>query len=399
MFDQNVVIDLIGRTNKLFKDDLETYGNELNTLVNQSAFLIIGAAGSIGQSVVKEIFKRRPKLLHVVDISENNLAELVRDLRSSFGYIHGEFRTLVLDFGDKEFRRFMRDNRGYNYVFNLAALKHVRSEKDPYTLARMVKVNILNTLYTYKLCDELRVDKYFVVSSDKAANPANMMGASKLLMEEFMMQQQYSTSISSARFANVAFSDGSLLHSFNQRILKRQPIAAPKDVRRYFVTHEEAGELCLMSGLLGCHKEIFFPQLDENLHLKTFSEIASNYLELRGFKIRLCGSEQEARDRAHLDFENNTCPVYFFDSDTTGEKPFEEFTVGSEELDMKRFSEIGVIKNTPKPFSRPYEDFLEQFKIIMDLETIKKSHFVDLFDLFITEFKHQETGKYLDEKM
>ena len=250
-------LELIGRSKNLFTKDLKKYEKELNEKVSSSKFLVIGGAGSIGQAVTKEIFNRNPRKLHVVDISENNMVELVRDIRSSEGYISGEFKTFTLDVGSYEYDAFIKADGKYDYVLNLSALKHVRSEKDPFTLMRMVEVNILNTIKTIDQARSNGTKKYFCVSTDKAANPVNMMGASKRIMELFLMRESRSIDISTARFANVAFSDGSLLHSFSQRIQKKQPIVAPNDIKRYFVTRQESGELCLMSCLLGDNRDIF----------------------------------------------------------------------------------------------------------------------------------------------
>ena len=236
--------------------------NILDSSVSESSFLVLGAAGTIGQAVTKEIFKRNPKKLHCVDISENNLVELVRDIRSEYGYIDGDFQTFALDVGSPIYDAFIESDGVYDYVLNLSALKHVRSEKDPYTLMRMIEVNILNTIKTIKQSKEKRVKKYFCVSTDKAANPVNMMGASKRIMELFLMRESVDMNISTARFANVAYSDGSLLHGFKMRMEKHQPIVAPNDVRRYFVSKEESGQLCLMSTILGDNCDIFFPKLD-----------------------------------------------------------------------------------------------------------------------------------------
>jgi FlaA1/EpsC-like NDP-sugar epimerase len=318
------VLEVIGRTNELFGSDIQTFSGELNDTVSKSKFLIIGGAGSIGQAVTREIFKRDPEVIHVVDISENNMVELVRDLRSTLGYGSGEFRTFAIDCGSVEFEALMTEEGPYDYVFNLSALKHVRSEKDPYTLMRMIMVNVFNTIKTLRLAKKMNAKKYFCVSTDKAANPVNMMGASKRIMEMFLMRESLTQDISMARFANVAFSDGSLLHGFNQRIAKKQPFSAPNDVRRYFVTAQESGELCLLSGLLGNNRDIFFPKLSEHLHLITFSEIAVRYLRERGYEPYECESEEEARDRADELIANKQWPCYFFNSDTTGEKDFEE---------------------------------------------------------------------------
>ena len=238
-------LDLIGRDEELFSNDISSLDETLLKIVANSRFLIIGGAGSIGQAVSKEIFKRDPKVLHVIDISENNMVELVRDLRSTLGYGSGEFKTFALDCGSVEFETLVRNEGPYDYVFNLSALKHVRSEKDPYTLMRMIMTNIFNTIKTLRLASKMGARKYFCVSTDKAANPVNMMGASKRIMEMFLMRESLTQDISMARFANVAFSDGSLLHGFNQRFAKKQPFSAPNDVRRYFVTPQESGELML----------------------------------------------------------------------------------------------------------------------------------------------------------
>ena len=269
------ILEIIGRNEPLFARDVETHERELTDAVSSGRFLVIGGAGSIGQAVTREIFKRRPRVLHVVDISENNMVELVRDIRSTLGYIDGDFSTFAVDCGSTEFDAMMRGTGGYDYVLNLSALKHVRSEKDPFTLMRLIRVNILNTLSTLAHARTGGARKYFCVSTDKAANPVNMMGASKRIMEMFLMRESLATPISTARFANVAFSDGSLLHGFNQRFAKRQPISAPNDVRRYFVTPQESGELCLASCLLGGNRDIFFPKMSDALRLTKFSDIAA----------------------------------------------------------------------------------------------------------------------------
>jgi UDP-N-acetylglucosamine 4,6-dehydratase len=255
------ILSLIGRSEALFDADVRANEDALTHAVQGGRFMVIGGAGSIGQAVTREIFKRQPQVLHVVDISENNMVELVRDIRSTLGYIKGDFSTFAIDCGGREFEALMRASGGYDYVLNLSALKHVRSEKDPFTLMRLVEVNVLNTIKTIELARNHGAKKYFCVSTDKAANPVNMMGASKRIMEMFLMRASLDLPISTARFANVAFSDGSLLHGFNQRFAKRQPISAPNDVRRYFVTPQESGELCLMSCLLGENRDIFFPKL------------------------------------------------------------------------------------------------------------------------------------------
>jgi FlaA1/EpsC-like NDP-sugar epimerase len=393
------ILKLIGRTAPLFDEDISSRKKELEALVSNSRFLVIGGAGSIGQAVTREIFKRNPLALHVVDISENNMVELVRDIRSTLGYIDGDFRTFALDCGSNEYRALMNANEGYDFLLNLSALKHVRSEKDPFTLMRLIEVNILNTIKTVHMAKEQCAKKYFCVSTDKAANPVNMMGASKRIMEMFLMRESESIKISTARFANVAFSDGSLLHGFNQRFAKRQPISAPNDVRRYFVTPQESGELCLMSCLLGENRDIFFPKLSEQLHLTTFSDIAERYIENLGFEPYHCSTEQEARDRSDELIASKRWPCYFFKSDTSGEKDFEEFFTDNEILDMDRFQNLGVIKNKANFSSNMLDNFLEVINGLRMQPVWEKAPIVDLFNEMIPDFDHKETGKYLDEKM
>ena len=393
------ILSLIGREKELFAQDLAENEGELGRVVAASSFLVIGGAGSIGQAVAKEIFKRRPRKLHVVDISENNMVELVRDIRSSHGYIEGDFRTFALDVGSVEYDAFIRSDGEYDYVLNLSALKHVRSEKDPFTLMRMIDVNILNTEKTLLQSIARKTKKYFCVSTDKAANPVNMMGASKRIMEMFLMRRSLEMDVSTARFANVAFSDGSLLHGFSQRIQKRQPIVAPRDIRRYFVTPQESGELCLMSCIFGANRDIFFPKLSESLHLITFAEIAVKYLEQLGYEPHLCESEDEARRLAETLPAQGKWPCLFTDSDTTGEKDFEEFFTENETLDMARFHNLGIIKNEPVFDQQALEMFASYVRERKAALSWSKEEIVDLFYRMIPEFGHKETGKYLDGKM
>ncbi|RPA68078.1 NAD-dependent epimerase/dehydratase family protein [Cyclobacteriaceae bacterium YHN15] len=397
------VLKLISRNKDLFDRDVNSNQIILSDLVSKSKFLVIGGAGSIGQAVTKEIFKRNPKKLHVVDISENNLVELVRDIRSSYGYIDGDFRTFALDIGSPIYDAFIEADGEFDYVLNLSALKHVRSEKDPFTLMRMIEVNILNTLKTIRQSREKGVKKYFCVSTDKAANPVNMMGASKRIMELFLMRESREISISTARFANVAFSDGSLLHGFNQRIQKRQPIVAPNDIKRYFVSPQESGELCLLSCLLGDNKDIFFPKLSEELHLITFAEIAVNYLKQLDYEPYICGSEEEAREffNSHksLNDQKKYWPCYFTKSDTTGEKDFEEFFMDGETLDLEKFENLGIVKS-----SLPYEEekldwFLAEINAMLERRQWSKTDLLNIFNELLPAFDHKETGKYLDAKM
>jgi FlaA1/EpsC-like NDP-sugar epimerase len=393
------ILKLIGRTAPIFEDDISDRSKEIEELVANNRFLVIGGAGSIGQAVTREIFKRNPLSLHVVDISENNLVELVRDIRSTLGYIDGDFRTFAIDCGSHEYLALMNASEGYDYVLNLSALKHVRSEKDPFTLMRLVEVNILNTIKTIQIAKAQGARKYFCVSTDKAANPVNMMGASKRIMEMFLMRESESINISTARFANVAFSDGSLLHGFNQRFTKRQPISAPNDVRRYFVTPQESGELCLMSCLFGENRDIFFPKLSEQLHLTTFSDIAVRYIRNLGYEPYHCSTEDEARDRSEELIAVKRWPCYFFKSDTSGEKDFEEFFTDNEMLDLDHFKNLGVIKNEPRYNLDMLDNFVEVIHELRAQKIWRKAPIVDLFNEMIPDFDHKETGKYLDGRM
>ena len=391
------ILSLIGRSNRLFASDIEKNSTLIAELIENHRFLVIGGAGSIGQAVVKEIFKRKPKALHVVDLSENNMVELVRDLRSSIGYIDGDFRTFSIDCGSSIFKAFLDSHGPYDYVLNLSALKHVRSEKDPFTLMRLIEVNILNTLDTIDLTKS-SLKKYFCVSTDKAANPANMMGASKRIMEMFLVEKSKEVDISTARFANVAFSDGSLPHGFNLRLQQKQPLSAPSDILRYFVTSQEAGELCLMSCLLGENSDIFFPN-NEQLVPTSFSDIAIRLLESRGFEPVICKSEEEARHQVDELARKNKWPCFFSASDTTGEKPCEEFFTESEIVVLNRFQDIGVAGNTHYNESMVLREFLSSIQEIREAGHWSKADIVGLFNEVLPDFIHNDTGKYLDEKM
>lgn len=393
------ILQLIGRKKELFTEDINSHKEELGDIVSSSRFLVIGGAGSIGQAVTKEIFKRNPKKLHVVDISENNMVELVRDIRSSFGYIDGDFQTFALDIGSIEYDAFIEADGQYDYVLNLSALKHVRSEKDPYTLMRMIDVNIFNTDKTIQQSIDKGVKKYFCVSTDKAANPVNMMGASKRIMEMFLMRRSKDITISTARFANVAFSDGSLLHGFNQRIQKKQPIVAPNDIKRYFVIPKESGELCLMSCIFGENRDVFFPKLSESLHLITFADIATKYLRDLGYEPYLCQTEDEARGLINTLPQEGKWPCFFTASDTTGEKDFEEFFTENEVLDLDRFINLGIIKNELLVEKEKLNLFNERIEELKSNRSWSKQDIVDLFFQMIPDFGHKETGKYLDAKM
>ena len=393
------ILKLIGREQSMFTADLAKHGAAMDELVRGSRFLVIGGAGSIGGAVVRELFARKPRVLHVVDVSENNLAELVRDIRSSLGYIEGDFHAFALDCGSVEFDAMVAAHGPYDYVLNFSALKHVRSEKDPYTLMRLIRVNVLNTDAIVRHAIEMGARKHFCVSTDKASNPVNMMGASKRIMEMFLMRRSNQIPVSTARFANVAFSDGSLPHSWTVRIPKRQPIAAPADVRRYFVTDCEGAILCLLSTFFGNNRDIFFPKLEARLHLERFSDIARRYLRSLGYEPYECATEDEARAKVDELAAQKKWPCYFFTSDTTGEKDIEEFYTEDEQVDWGRFADVGVVTNAvgwdPETLSR----FEAEIARMWESKQWTKSQLVDLFNRTLSRFSHKETFKYLDDRM
>jgi FlaA1/EpsC-like NDP-sugar epimerase len=394
------ILSTIGRTRPLFDEDISNHESALRDQISGSRILVIGGAGTIGQAVTREFFKRDPKALHVVDISENNMVELVRDIRSTLGYGSGDFQTLPLDVGSRYFDAFLESQPPYDIVCNLSALKHVRSEKDPYTLMRMLEVNVFNTVKTARQSAAMGARKYFAVSTDKAANPVNLMGGSKRIMEKFLHRESADIPVSMARFANVAFSDGSLLHGFNQRLMKRQPISAPDDVKRYFVTLQESGELCMMSAIFGENLDIFFPHQDGELELTKFSDIAIRFLEGHGYEPVPCATEDEARDRAAELIADRKWPVYFFTSDTTGEKAFEEFFMGNETLDFDRFQSLGVIKNQPDFDPAALEAFEAGIAALRQSPgPWKKADIVKWYLTLLPELSHEEKGKYLDSRM
>lgn len=393
------VLNFINRSRDLFEDDISIYESDISSIVQSSSFLIIGAAGSIGTAVTKEIFSRNPKILHVVDLSENNLVELVRNLRSTFGYIDGDFKTFAIDCGGDEFVALMKTASKYDFVLNLSALKHVRNEKDPFTLMRMIRTNILNTIATLNLCKQNSTSRYFCVSTDKATNPVNMMGASKRIMEMFLARESQNIHVSTARFANVAFSDGSLLHGFRNRIYNQQPLSAPNNIERYFLTPKESGQLCISACLLADNMETFFPKLSDQLSLTKFSEIAVRFLDHHGFEAFECESEDEARSRVHELIKRRKWPVYFFCSDTTGEKASEEFYTANEKVDLLRFPNIGVIEGSRVFQAELLDNFENTILKWIDGGIYDRQKMIALFNETIENFNHLETGKFLDDKM
>ena len=395
----NKILKLLERKTELFSRDIKNIEDKLKKEVSSTTFLVIGGGGSIGQAVTKEIFKRNPKKLHVVDINENNLTELVRDIRGSLGYIKGEFKTYALDVGSVEYDSFINFDGQYDYVLNLSALKHVRSEEDPFTLMRMIDVNIFNIDKTIKQSIKNNAKKYFCVSTDKATNPVNMMGATKYIMEMFLMSRSKDISVSTSRFANVAFSDGSLLYGFSKRIEKRQPLAAPNDIKRYFLTPEESGELCLLSCIFGENKDIFFPKLNKEKDLLSFSDLAIKYLKERGYEAFICKSEDEARELIKILPERKKWPCLFTESNTTGEKEVEEFYTDQDVLNMDRFMSIGVIKNVTNYDEEKLKNFEKVIKKLKFSKSWDKKTIVNEFLKLIPNFKYYDKNNYLDGKM
>ena len=323
----------------------------------------------------------------------------MRDIRSQFGYIKGEFRTFALDVGSTEYDAFIHSDGSYDFVLNLSALKHVRSEKDPYTLMRLINVNIFNTDKTIRQAIENKTKKYFCVSTDKATNPVNLMGASKRIMEMYLISRSSNIDVSTARFANVAFSDGSLLHGFDNRIKKRQPIAAPIDIKRYFLTPQESGELCLLSCIFGDNRDIFFPKLNKSKNLLSFSDLAIKYLQERGYEAHICESEDEARKLIKTLPENKKWPCLFTKSNTTGEKAIEEFFTKNEIVNMDRFINLGIIKNNLEDHHKKLNDFEGIINKLKSNMAWDKKLIVDEFKKLIPDFNYSDNEKYLDGKM
>lgn len=392
-------LQVIGRSEPLLIKDVKRHERFINESIKGARILVVGAAGTIGLATTLELFERDPRALHVVDLSENNLVELVRQIRSSRGYGSGDFKTFALDITSPEFDAMCEHHGPYDYVFNLAALKHVRSESDPFTLMRMINVNIFGAVRVAKIAQRVGAKKYFCVSTDKATNPVNMMGASKRVMELFIGRESSDVAISMARFANVAFSDGSLLHGFSQRLKARQPLSAPRDVERYFITSQESGNLCLLSGVLGENKDIFFPKLSEKLVLTKFSDIALRFIQQNGYEPYLCESEDEARREAENIISAGKWPCLFFDSDTTGEKGFEEFFTDSEQVDTLSYRDLGVIKSALDFNSMDLDRFQNEIESMVSSGGWSKDSLVDLFQSVLPNFRHDEKGRYLDQKM
>lgn len=400
-FDQEKFIRkyITKREESFFKKDIKDNELELSKKIKEKSVLVIGGAGTIGSSFIKAILPFYPSKLTVVDYSENGLTELTRDLRSDYNeFIPKEYITYPFDFGSAIFAKMYRNNQ-FDIVACFAAHKHVRSEKDHLAIEAMVKNNVFNTKSLLDLALENPPQHFFSVSTDKAANPVNVMGASKKLMEKVLMAYTNDLKISTARFANVAFSNGSLLYGFIQRMMKQQPLTSPNDVKRYFVSPIESGELCMLACLLGNTKNIFFPKLDEN-QMMTFSSIAEHFLAELGMEPDYCQNEEEARKKAaDWDFSIKKYPVYFFKTDTSGEKSFEEFYSKDDLIDMTRFKALGVIKNEHVLGRNFIDEILKEFKKLFINDSINKAAVVSFLEKHLSDFNHIETGKSLDQKM
>ena len=393
------------RSVSMFVPDIEANKETLIREIKGKKVCVIGGAGSIGSSFIKAVLRFEPNSVVVVDLNENGLAELVRDVRSIQGlYVPEEFRCYTLNFADPIFERIFREEKGFDIVANFSAHKHVRSEKDRYSVQALIENNDIKAK---KLMDLLKVyppKHFFCVSTDKAANPVNIMGASKRIMEDLVMAYNKYFKVTTARFANVAFSNGSLPDGWIHRLQKKQPLVAPSDVKRYFVSPEESGQICMLACILGRGGEVFFPKLGEDQML-TFSAICDEFVKAEGFEKKQCANDAEAvAEAANLRIDGDTdsrikYPVVYFKSDTTGEKAYEEFYVPGEKIDMQRFQALGVVEQTTRHSMDEVDGFFEQLEDIFAKEDFTKAQVVDAIREFIPNFEHEEKGKNLDQKM
>jgi FlaA1/EpsC-like NDP-sugar epimerase len=389
------------RKQSLLKPVFDKFQNELISRINGKKVLVIGGAGTIGSFYIKAILKFNIEKLVVVDINENGLTELIRDLRSSTGYnIPKELLTYPVNFNDDVFEKIFRYHGPFEIVANFAAHKHVRSEKDIFSIEAMIENNILRARKLLDLLLQAPPAHFFCVSTDKAANPVNIMGASKKLMEELIISYSDQLSIKTARFANVAFSNGSLLLGFMERLQKKQPWSCPIGIRRFFVSPQESGELCLLASVLGKSGDIFFPKLDEKKDMITFEQIAIDLLNTLGLKPDICKTEEEARAKSlTLNKLSRTYPIYFFNSDTSGEKTYEEFYTDYEQLDFVTFKNLGVVKNSKKRDHREIDTIITHLYNLFQSKDVTKNDLVNILEQYLPNFNHLETGKGLDSKM
>ena len=388
------------RAVSMFAQDIEVNREKLTQEIKDKKVCVIGGAGSIGSSFIKAILRFEPASVVVVDLNENGLAELVRDVRSTEGlFVPVEFRCYTLNFADPIFERIFREEKGFDIVANFSAHKHVRSEKDKYSVQALIENNDIKAK---KLMDLLCVyppKHFFCVSTDKAANPVNIMGASKRIMEDLVMAYNRYFKVTTARFANVAFSNGSLPDGWIHRLQKKQPLAAPSDVKRYFVSPEESGQICMLACILGKAGEVFFPKLGEDQML-TFSSICDDFVRAEGLSKVECGSDAEAKKyAAEMSYDSDTYPVVYFNSDTTGEKAYEEFYVPGEKINMERFLSLGVVEETVRRDMDEVNEFFKKLEGIFAEDSFTKEEIVTAIKQFIPNFEHEEKGKNLDQKM
>lgn len=391
---------VIKREKSMFFQDIEANREKLSEKISGKTVLVIGGAGSIGSSFIKAILGFKPGSLVVVDINENALAELTRDLRSTKGmFIPDEYITYPMDFSSEVFKKMFVSRGGFDIVANFSAHKHVRSEKDVYSVEALIKNNVLHAKLLLDLLGEYPPEEYFCVSTDKAANPVNIMGASKRIMEDVIFSYSDRFPVKTARFANVAFSNGSLPAGFISRIQKLQPLSAPSDVRRYFVSPEESGQICLLSCILGENRAIFFPKLEE-AQMMTFDAIATELLKQHGYTVLHCESDEEAIEKAeNLKAGSVLYPVHYSVSDTSGEKAFEEFVTDTETADYNRFYSLGVITGKSIPDKEKIEVLFDELSKVFDKEETTKEEVVKILKDYLPNFEHIETGKSLDSKM
>lgn len=391
--------NVTGRPESLFAPDIEANADTLRAAIAGKSVMVIGGAGSIGSSFIKALLPFNPSKLVVVDLNENGLAELTRDLRSSASLRVPEvFLTYTLDFADPIFEDIMRDHGGFDIVANFSAHKHVRSEKDKYSVEALLKNNVIKARNLMELLRSYPPRHFFCVSTDKASNPVNIMGASKRIMEDLIMAYRPYFKVTTARFANVAFSNGSLPAGFFDRMMKRQPLAAPSDVRRYFVSMEESGQICMLACILGNNGEVFFPRLGKE-KLKTFSSICDRFIEAMGYEKYQCSSDDEARRYAAEHLPGPKYPVYYSASDTTGEKDCEEFFVESESTDMTRFVSLGVITGTDNKDAEAVNALIRRLETLFADRTFTKADVVRVLEEYLPSFTHEEKGRNLDDKM
>lgn len=395
------------RSASLFEADISMHAKEIKKAICGKSVLVIGGAGSIGSSFIRAILPYNPAELIVVDTNENALTELTRSVRSSgelFSHVPEVYLPYPMDYSSVTFTRMFTNHRrsngtgGFDIVANFSAHKHVRSEKDIYSVEALLRNNVINAKGLLDLLEQYPAETYFCVSTDKAANPVNIMGASKRIMEDLIFAYSDAFLVKTARFANVAFSNGSLPAGFLERINLHQPLSAPSDVRRYFVSPAESGQICMLSAMLGKNREIFFPKLEE-AQMTTFDKIAEDLLLSMGYQIDYCNSELEAIEKAAAWTEGRPYPVYFSSSDTSGEKAFEEFFVEGETVDTDRFASLGVITDKPRPDKGAVIGLMDILDRAFGSEKCNKGDIVRIIAEYLPNFGHIETGKNLDEKI